>query len=289
MNGEDRRVFFSYARADSEFALRLAGDMRAAGGDLWIDQLDIPTGVRWDQAVGDALKACPRLLIILSPASVASQNVMDEVAFAIDETKQILPVLHRSCDVPFRLRRLQHIPFTDDYDKALTKLLTALAARPRGEGRAALSTATHLRRGLATKANAIILTVIIACGALAWAVTANRDKLFRRSASSSEWMTSEQYQEAFDRQVKEGMYPFKLEGRCESGREKFHVEWKGFPLGSEGFVSHHAVTREFYERKNQEYVAMGASLESLNSFKDCAGNDKYQANWFKRKPAPPAR
>ena len=289
MKGDDRRVFFSYARADAEFALRLAGDMRSAGVDLWIDQLDIPTGARWDQAVGEALKGCPRLLIILSPASVASQNVMDEVAFAIDENKTILPVLHRPCDIPFRLRRLQHLPFTDDYDKALTRLLTALAASPRHEGSAARSTTTYLRQRMATRRNGLILAVVIVCGTLGWAVLANRDRLVRRPAQRAEWMTSEQYQETFDRQVKDGLYPNKLEGRCESGREKFRVEWKGFPLGSEGFVSHHGVTREFYERKNQEYTAMGASLESLNSFRDCDGNDRYQANWFKRKPTTPVK
>ena len=285
MKSEDRRVFFSYARADSEFALRLAGDMRSAGVDLWIDQLDIPTGARWDQTVEDALKACPRLLIILSPASVASQNVMDEVAFAIDENKKMLPVLYRHCDVPFRLRRLQNIHFTDDYDQAFTKLLTALAADPRDNERAALPTTTHYLQQLATKRVTIILITIMVCGTLGWAFVANRDKVFRRSTERPEWMTSQQYQEAFDRQVKEGLYPYRLEGRCESGSEKFRVEWKGFPLGSEGFLSHHDVTREFYERKNQEYTSMGASLESLNSFKDCDGNDKYQANWFKRKTA----
>lgn len=289
MKGDDQRVFFSYARADSEFALRLAGDMRAAGVDLWMDQLDIPTGARWDQAVEGALKACPRVLIILSPASVASQNVMDEVAFAIDENKQILPVLHRSCDVPFRLRRLQHVNFSDDYDGAFGKLLAALAADPRDDARAAQSTPARYLRRLVTKKVVVPLIVVVVGGALGWAFIAKGDKIFHRSTTSQEWMTSQQYQEAFDKHVADGLYPHKLEGRCAGGVEKFRVEWKGFPLGSEGFISHHAVTREFYERKNQEYVAMGASLESLNSFRDCAGNDQYQANWFKRKPPAAAK
>lgn len=261
MKGTDPRVFFSYSRADSEFALKLAGDMRSAGVDLWIDQLDIPTGARWDQEVEAALKACPRVLIILSPASVASQNVMDEVALAIDENKNILPVLHRTCDVPFRLRRLQHIDFIDDYDKAFGKLLTALStAYPQDNGRATRSTTTQYVRRIATKRIASVLVMLIGCATLGWAVMANRDIVFRRSTNNQEWMTLQQYQEVFDKQVKDGLYPHKLEGRCENGREKFRAEWKGFPLGSEGFVSHHGVTREFYELKNQEYTSMGASL-----------------------------
>jgi hypothetical protein len=134
MQGGAMKVFFSYARADAQFALRLAEDMRGAGVDLWIDQLDIPVGAQWDRAVEDALKSCPRLLIILSPTSTASQNVMDEASFAIEQNKQILPVLFQHCDIPFRLKRLQYLDFTSDYDQAFTKLLMALSTYPPGNG-----------------------------------------------------------------------------------------------------------------------------------------------------------
>jgi hypothetical protein len=43
------RYFLSYARADGPFALRLAGDLRAAGVELWLDQLDILPSQRWDR------------------------------------------------------------------------------------------------------------------------------------------------------------------------------------------------------------------------------------------------
>lgn len=35
-----KRYFLSYARADGQFALRLAEDLRAAGVDVWVDQFD---------------------------------------------------------------------------------------------------------------------------------------------------------------------------------------------------------------------------------------------------------
>ena len=59
-------TFFSYCREDSDFALRLAEDLKAAGADVWIDQLDIVPGSRWDQAVEDAATNCPRMLVLLS-------------------------------------------------------------------------------------------------------------------------------------------------------------------------------------------------------------------------------
>jgi tetratricopeptide (TPR) repeat protein len=119
-------AFLSYSRDDSVFALQLAKDLKAAGAAVWIDQLDIQPGMQWDRAVEDALSSCPRMLVILSPASVKSDNVHDEVSFALSKQKRIIPVLYRECDVPFRLARLQHIDFRTDCDCGLEALLRTL-------------------------------------------------------------------------------------------------------------------------------------------------------------------
>lgn len=85
-------LFFSYARADEAFALRLAESLRSAGGNLWIDQLDIRAGDQWDRAVERALMEAKTVLVILSPTAVDSKNVMDEVSLALEENKRIVPV-----------------------------------------------------------------------------------------------------------------------------------------------------------------------------------------------------
>jgi len=119
-------AFFSYCRADSEFALKLAEDLKAAGANVWIDQLDIEPGVPWDRAIQEALTKCQRLLVILSPVSVDSENVNDEISFALGKQKRVIPILYRDCDVPLRLVRLQHIDFRSDYKKGLGTLLAVL-------------------------------------------------------------------------------------------------------------------------------------------------------------------
>jgi hypothetical protein len=118
--------FFSYCREDSDFALKLCGDLKAAGANVWLDQLDIRPGQRWDHAVENALMNYPCMVVILSPASVSSTNVMDEVSFALEERKTVIPVIHRDCVVPFRLRRLQHADFRRDYARGLQDLLRVL-------------------------------------------------------------------------------------------------------------------------------------------------------------------
>ena len=44
-------AFFSYSRNDSDFALRLAKDLKSAGANVWIDQLDIKAGQEWDSQI----------------------------------------------------------------------------------------------------------------------------------------------------------------------------------------------------------------------------------------------
>jgi hypothetical protein len=124
-------AFFSYCREDSDFALRLAEDLKAAGANVWIDQLDIEPGQRWDRAVEDALNNCPRMLVILSPVSVKSDNVRDEISVALRKQKTVIPVLYRDCDIPLRLERHQHIDFRTDHARGLKVLLKALGVEQR--------------------------------------------------------------------------------------------------------------------------------------------------------------
>ena len=96
--------------------------------NVWLDQTDIPVGKNWPKAIEDALEACNRFLVILSPASVQSQNVMSELDFAIDEHKQIFPVLYLECKRPFRIRSSQYADFTTNYEHGLETLLDTLSA-----------------------------------------------------------------------------------------------------------------------------------------------------------------
>lgn len=127
-------AFFSYRRSDSKFALRLAKDLKAAGANVWLDQLDIEPGQRWARAVQDALTNCLRVLVVLSPSSVESPNVQDEIAFALEEKKTVIPVFYRDCRVPLQLRGFHYADFRADYTRSLKALLKTLGIRQQAEG-----------------------------------------------------------------------------------------------------------------------------------------------------------
>lgn len=108
------RVFVSYARADEAFVLQLAEGLKARGVPLWLDQWDIPVSADWDQAIDRALHECGRFVIVLSPASVGSQQVRGELQVALDEKKAIVPLLYRPCRVPRVLRLIQRVDVSEE-------------------------------------------------------------------------------------------------------------------------------------------------------------------------------
>jgi len=152
------RAFVSYARSDEEFVLRLCKDLRSSGAAIWLDTLDIQAGEKWDQEIARGLSECGRMLVVLSPRSVASQNVLDEVGYALSQKRQIIPALIRDCEVPYRLSRIQYIDFRADYDKGLRDTLLALGSPPGAPAQP--DRRVLVRVGIAAAA--------AAAGALAW-------------------------------------------------------------------------------------------------------------------------
>lgn len=122
-----KKIFFSYSRVDgSEFALKLAVDLKKQGFDVWIDQQDIRAGSEWDIEIGNALETCDCLLFLESEKSVSSNNVLDEVYYAMEQQKRVIPVIIHDSKTPYRLQRLQHIDFSTDYNLGLSHLVNEL-------------------------------------------------------------------------------------------------------------------------------------------------------------------
>lgn len=123
---DSESFFLSYCRADGDFALRMAKDLRSHGVAMWVDQFDIRPSEHWDRAIERALSCCRGIVVIVSPRSVASDNVMDEIAFAIASGKSVLPVMIETCVLPLRIIRMHLIDATKDYETALQQCLREL-------------------------------------------------------------------------------------------------------------------------------------------------------------------
>lgn len=117
------RIFISYSRKDEAFARRLAASLSQLGADVWIDIEDIPAGMKWSSAIQQGLDLGELLIVIISPDSMASQNVEDEWQYYLDQKKPVIPALWKPAKIHFQLNRIQYIDFHQQgYDSALHDL-----------------------------------------------------------------------------------------------------------------------------------------------------------------------
>jgi hypothetical protein len=127
-------VFICYSRRDENFVIKLATNLKRLGVPVWLDQWDIPIGANWNRTIQTALNECSRLLLVLSPSSVESDDVECEWLSALDMKKVVIPILYQPCNMPFRLKLIQYIDFTSrslDDEKSLEHILEALGKAKR--------------------------------------------------------------------------------------------------------------------------------------------------------------
>lgn len=123
------KIFVSYSRHDEAFARKIAVWLaKTLNMGVWIDVDDIQPGVKWSAAIQDGLDNCEVMVVILTPESMESINVEDEWQYFIDLGKPVVPILLRTTSIPYQLRRIQWIDFSDqdEYNNALRQLIVEL-------------------------------------------------------------------------------------------------------------------------------------------------------------------
>ena len=128
-------VFVSYSRHDSDFVARLVALLEANGHDVWLDATDLRGSDEWRQSIVDAIRAADVVVLVISPRSMASNDVEREITVAAEEQRRILPVVLEHADltgnIRYELAGVQHILFEGQpFDAAASKLLDALQAGP---------------------------------------------------------------------------------------------------------------------------------------------------------------
>jgi hypothetical protein len=103
-------------------------------------------------------------------------------------------------------------------------------------------------------------------------------------APSAEWMTTERFRREFAAWSR-SHYPASIEGRCADGREEYRSEWTPVPEGT-GYYAWYGVGRAWFDRRNREYAAQGFQLAAGSQFVDCAGAERFQGTWIRRRGPP---
>jgi hypothetical protein len=84
-------VFVCYAHDERAVVLEQIEWLRSLGLEVWYDEA-IEAGSRWSEDLARAVDGCAAFLYFLSPKSVSSRYCLDEVHFALECGRPIVPV-----------------------------------------------------------------------------------------------------------------------------------------------------------------------------------------------------
>lgn len=95
------KVYISHAYSDKPLARKAAETFSNAGLDVWWDAQVLP-GDNWAEEHAKALETSQAMVILLSPASMQSQQVRSDLSFALGKQfykDRVVPVLVSSYDL----------------------------------------------------------------------------------------------------------------------------------------------------------------------------------------------
>lgn len=104
------KVFLSYAPKDRSWARKLASRLEAEGLQVWFGERELLPGDNWAIRAGEALAKSDAMVVLLSPDSVESPWVRNEIQYALGSTQfrgRLVPVVVRPTKkIPWILEEL---------------------------------------------------------------------------------------------------------------------------------------------------------------------------------------
>jgi len=130
------RIFISHASADKGVARQIAMALEKSGVSVWFDEQELLLGNSLANVISDAISSSDYMLVLLSPQSVASRWVQQELsaAYARELDRRditIIPVLIADCEIPSLLASKQYLDLRHDVDAGVSSLVSRLGIAPR--------------------------------------------------------------------------------------------------------------------------------------------------------------
>ena len=113
-------IFISYSHNDKAFVKKLAGNLAKDERKVWWDFDALKGGQDWQNEIEKGISKCKNFLVVLTPDAMKSEWVANEIAFAQQKGKRIIPLRLKECDVPIGLIRKQYVDFTNKTHKIAT-------------------------------------------------------------------------------------------------------------------------------------------------------------------------
>jgi hypothetical protein len=130
--GSEPYCFVSYAHADSGLVFPIIKELHDRGVLIWYDE-GIDAGAQWQEFIADRILHCEKFLLFISPNSVKSHHVGQEINYANGKRKPIMPVfltqtkLNAGIEMTIStFQALFYYAFKNDTEKFYEQLTTSL-------------------------------------------------------------------------------------------------------------------------------------------------------------------
>src|SRR5688500_3799856 len=131
MRERGSHIFISYHRSDVAVAEKVRAHLTANRITTWMDQYDIPAGAYWPDEIDKGLNGADFVVGLLSPEAVESRNVKNEWDWALQNGKNLILLMARSCVVPHRYVSINFLDATgEDQTATLDALMRTPGLRP---------------------------------------------------------------------------------------------------------------------------------------------------------------
>lgn len=101
--GKEPYIFVSYSHMDSQLVFAEIKRLNELGYHVWYDE-GISPGNEWTEEIASALERCALFLVFFTPNSAESDNVQNEIDFALDDKKPCIGVYLKEAKLQGRTR-----------------------------------------------------------------------------------------------------------------------------------------------------------------------------------------
>ncbi len=132
------KVFICSSSRDRGLVEAVVSDIENWGFAVWMDRREITSGSSWRAQIIEAIEECDRFLLFISPNSMDSRSVHEEVQLAHENRKPIIGLRLENAniapEVRYQLAGIQQIQYSDpDWRSKLAAALGKAARSPSPE------------------------------------------------------------------------------------------------------------------------------------------------------------
>lgn len=121
-------IFCSYSHKDKKIVYEIAQELGAAGFSVWVDT-NLVGGSNWAQEIEITIRQADFVLVFISKNSVESEWIMNEITYAGQLHKTIIPILIEDAEIPISLIKKQYIDFRKPSKRGINELIEILRTK----------------------------------------------------------------------------------------------------------------------------------------------------------------